>query len=49
MSSKRIAFVIAALMCAASVGAVVARPGKTAADVGLAPSLETMIPKQFGE
>ena len=49
MPSNRIAFLLAALMCAASIGAVVARPGTKAADLGPAISLETMIPKQFGE
>ena len=49
MSSNRIALVIAALMCAASVGAIVARPRSKAADLGPAISLETMIPKQFGD
>ncbi len=49
MSSNRIAFVIAALMFAASAGAIVARPDTKAADLGPAISLETMIPKQFGD
>lgn len=49
MSSNRIAFLIAALMVSASVGAIVARPGTRAADLGPAISLETMIPKQFGD
>lgn len=49
MSSNRIAFVIAALMFAASAGAIVARPGTKVADLGLAISLETMVPKQFGD
>jgi EpsI family protein len=49
MSSKRIAFLIAALMVAASVGAVVARPGTKAADLGPAISLENIVPKQFGD
>lgn len=49
MSSNRIAFLIAALMVSASVGAIVARPGTKAADLGPAISLETMIPKQFGD
>ena len=49
MPSNRVAFGIAALMCAASIGAVVARPGTKAADLGPAISLESMIPKQFGE
>jgi EpsI family protein len=49
MPSNRIAFLIAALMCAASVGAIVARPTAKLADEGPAIALETMIPKQFGE
>jgi EpsI family protein len=36
-------------MCAASVGAVVARPATKVSDSGPAISLEAMIPKQFGE
>jgi len=49
MPSNRIAFLIAALMFAASVGAIVARPTAKLADEGPAISLETMIPKQFGD
>jgi EpsI family protein len=49
MLSNRIAFLIATLMCAASVGAIVARPGTKAADLGPAISLETIVPKQFGD
>lgn len=49
MSSNRIAFVIAGMMCAASVGALVARPAIRAADAWPSISLETMIPKQFGD
>jgi EpsI family protein len=49
MPSNRLAFVIGALMCAASVGAVVARPGTKAPDPGSAISLEAMIPRQFGD
>jgi EpsI family protein len=49
MPTNRIAFLIAALMCAASVGAIVARPTARLADEGPAISLETMIPKQFGD
>jgi len=49
MRSNRMAFLIAALMCGASIGAVVARPGTKAADLGLAISMETLIPKQFSE
>ncbi len=48
MPSNRLAFLIAALMCAASVGAMVARPIAKLSDEGPAISLETMIPKQFG-
>ena len=49
MPSNRIALLIATLTCAASAGAIVTRPGTKAADLGPAISLETMIPKQFGE
>lgn len=49
MRSSRIAFVIVVLMCAASVAAMVARPSRKIADTGPAISLETMIPKQFGD
>jgi EpsI family protein len=49
MPTNRIAYFIAALMCAASIGAVIARPGTKVADLGPAISLETLIPKQFGE
>lgn len=49
MSSKRITFVIASLMCAAGVGALVARPATRSADAGPLISLETMVPKQFGD
>jgi EpsI family protein len=49
MRSNRMAFVVAALMCGASIGAVVARPGTKAADPGPAISLEAMVPKQFGD
>ena len=48
MFSNRIALLIAALMLAASIGAVLARPTIKASDD--APiSLEQMIPKQFGD
>jgi len=43
------AFLIAALMLAASIGAVVARPGVKAASPGPTFSLEAMIPKHFGD
>ena len=49
MRVDRIPFILAALMCTASVGAVVARPGTKAADPGSVISLETLIAKQFGE
>ena len=49
MTSNRIAFVIAALMFAASAGAIVIRPGTKAADVEPAFSLESAVPKQFGD
>jgi hypothetical protein len=41
--------ILAILMCAASIGAVVARPSIKSADEKPAISLETMIPKQFGD
>lgn len=49
MLSNRIAFVIAALMFAASAGAIVARPDTKAADLGPAFSLESIVPKHFGD
>ena len=49
MRSNHLAFVIAALMCGASIGAVVARPGTKAADLRPAISLEAMIPNQLGD
>jgi EpsI family protein len=49
MRPHRIAIVIAFLMCAASVGAIVARPSVKVANQGPTISLETMIPKQFGD
>lgn len=49
MPSNRIAYVVAAMMCAASVGAMILRPSTKVAEVGPAISLETMIPKQFGD
>ena len=48
-SSERVAFVIAALMIAASVGAIVARPATGLADLDQTISLEGMIPRQFGD
>ena len=49
MRSNRIAIVLALLMIAASIGAIYARPSNKVADLGPEVSLETMIPKQFGE
>jgi len=49
MPPNRIAIVIAALMFAASAGAIVARPDTKVADLGPAISLETLVPKQFGD
>ena len=49
MPSNRIAFRIAALMFAASAGAIVARPTAKLADEQPTISLESMIPKQFGD
>ena len=47
--SNRIAFLLAALMFAASAGAIVAKPTAKLADQRPAISLESMIPKQFGD
>lgn len=49
MRSDRTAFLIAALMFGASIGAVVARPATKVADLRPAISLEAMIPTQFGD
>lgn len=49
MLSNRIAVLIAALMFSASVGAILLRPDTRVADLGPGISLETMIPKQFGD
>jgi EpsI family protein len=46
---NRAAFVLAALMCAASVGAYVVRPDTKAAERGPQISLEKMIPERFGD
>ncbi len=48
MPSNRIALLIAALMISASAGAIVLRPDKMVAELS-AISLETMVPKQFGD
>lgn len=49
MRSTGIAFLIAALMFAAGIGAIVARPGPRTAGLAPAFSLEAMIPKRFGD
>ena len=49
MNTNRIAFVVAALMFAASVGAMVARPSKKLSGDHPTISLEAMVPKQFGD
>ena len=49
MQVKTTALVLAALMCGASVAGIAARPGAKAADKGNAISLETAVPKRFGE
>lgn len=49
MSSNRTATIIAVLMVAASIGAQVARPTAKLADERPTISLESMIPKQFGD
>jgi EpsI family protein len=49
MRLNRTAFVIAALMFTASIGAVVARPDTKAASPGPTFSLAAMIPRHFGE
>jgi hypothetical protein len=49
MQIRIVAVILAALMCAASVGAIVARPSKRAADERPKISLESMIPSQFGD
>jgi N-acetylglucosaminyldiphosphoundecaprenol N-acetyl-beta-D-mannosaminyltransferase len=47
ISVKRVAFVLAAVMCTTSIGAIVARPGTKAGQTGPAVQLESMVPKQF--
>lgn len=49
MPAIRIAFLLAALMFMASVGAIVAKPSTKLAEERPAISLESMIPKQFGD
>jgi EpsI family protein len=49
MKTMSVAVTLAALMCLASVGSIAARPEAKAADKGEIISLETMVPKAFGE
>jgi EpsI family protein len=49
MSFDRTALLIASMMFAASVGAILARPSTKVSDERPAVSLETMIPRQFGD
>jgi len=49
MPFNRVSLFIAALMTLASVGAIFARPSVRVSDLGPAISLETMIPKEFGD
>jgi len=49
MRYNRTAFAIAALMFAASIGAMVVRPGTKLSDERPAVSLESTVPKQFGD
>lgn len=46
---KRVAFVLAVLMCTASVGGILVKPGSRAANQASVINLETMIPIQFGD
>lgn len=48
MSLDRIVFLLAALMAAASVGAMAARPTARVAEEGPRVVLETMVPREFG-
>lgn len=49
MKLNHIALTLAALMGGASVAGIAARPSTKAADKGQAISLETMVPKEFGD
>ena len=49
MGMNRISWVLAALMLLAAVGGLAARPTVKAADRGQAISLETMVPRAFGD
>ncbi|MDP2822674.1 MAG: EpsI family protein, partial [Sulfuritalea sp.] len=44
---KPVAFVLAAVMCTTSIGAIVAKPGNKAGQQGPVVQLEAMVPKQF--
>ena len=49
MQMNRTAIVLAVLMCTAAVGGIAARPSAKASDKGQNISLETEVPKAFGE
>ena len=49
MTTNRIAWALAALMCLAAVGGIAARPSIRAVDRGQSISLESVIPKRFGD
>ena len=49
MPSNRTAYILAALMFAASAGAIVVRPSNKVADERPAISLESMVPRKFGD
>ena len=49
MKTTHIAYTLAALMCGASAASIALQPNKTAAAKGTALSLETIVPKDFGE
>jgi len=49
MGKTTTSWLLAALMCTAAVGGFAARPGAKAADRGQAITLETAVPKSFGE
>jgi EpsI family protein len=49
MNILRVACLLAGLMCAASLGAMLARPSAKAADLGPPVVLDSIVPKQFGE
>jgi EpsI family protein len=49
MQTSSVAVTLAALMCAASIGSIAARPSAKAADRGAVISLETAVPKGFGD